>query len=454
MSFAYQKEDTIAAIATPPGEGGVGIIRISGPHAILIAGKVFSGPVSAFASHTAHFGSIKDSKGNTIDSGLCLVMLGLRSYTGENTVEFHCHGGALVTRRVLETVYAAGARPAQAGEFTFRAYMNGKIDLAQAEAVQELISAKNELALNAASHQLQGALSEKIRKFQIDLTNVAAILEAWVDFPEEGLEFASFEQIDATLNQILHQMQQLHDTFHNGKIIHEGIALSLIGSPNVGKSSLMNALLGKDRAIVSEIAGTTRDTLEDDLKLNQLHIRLIDTAGIRQTNDSIEKEGIKRSNKAMQESDLILCLLDASKGLTPEDVDLLERMPREKTILLWNKIDLPHPALPLLDFPYVVSISAKLHLGLEQLFQTIEKIIWKQNPPKDEVLITKLRHKEALFGSIEACKRVKEGLQNKTSAEFVSSDMRTCLLELGKIIGTDVTEDILTAVFSTFCVGK
>lgn len=455
MPFAYHLEDTIAAIATPPGEGGVGIIRISGSYALDVAERVFSGPVHSYATHTAHYGSIKDDQGDLIDTALCLVMLGKRSYTGENTVEIHCHGGSLITRRVLEAILKAGARAAQAGEFTFRAFMNRKIDLAQAEAVQELISSKNELAMQAAHNQLQGALSKKIGTFQIQLTDIAAILEAWVDFPEEDLEFASFDEVIADLDQIVSQMQSLHDTFHQGKVLHEGITLSLIGCPNVGKSSLMNALLGKDRAIVSDIPGTTRDILEDDLRLGNVNVRLIDTAGIRETSEIIEIEGIRRSRKAIEEADLILLILDAVKGIEREDQHLLEGVIPEKTIVVWNKIDLNHLPLPKLSFPHAVAISAKHGKGLEELHQMIDKIIWSKGAPsKEEMIITQLRHKEALAESIQACLRVKQGIQGKVSAEFVSFDMRNCLSNLGRIIGTDVTEDILSAIFSKFCVGK
>jgi len=451
----YQPGETIAAIATPPGEGGVAIVRISGKEALNVAAKVFSGPVFTYKSHTAHYGQVLDSAGQRVDDVLLLVMLGKRSYTGEDTVEIHCHGGGLITRKVLETVLQAGARAARAGEFTFKAFINGKIDLAQAEAVQELICAKNERVLDAAESQLQGALSQKIDSFQDRLTLIAAILEAWVDFPEEGLEFASLEDICTDLSTVCQEMQKLEDTFHNGKILHEGISLCLIGCPNVGKSSLMNALLDKDRAIVSHIPGTTRDVLEDHLRLNGLNFKLMDTAGIRQADDSIEIEGIRRSQSAMSKADLILLVLDAHKGLDVEDRWLIEQIPTHKTIAIWNKTDLPHENLPQLPFPHVVQLSAKQKMGLELLHDKIDQVIWENGPPsKEEVLITNIRHKEALSQAIGACRQVIEGLRGGMSPEFLSMDMRQALNSLGLIIGTNITEDILSAIFSKFCIGK
>lgn len=451
----YQPGETIAAIATPPGEGGVAIVRISGNQALDVASKVFSGPVHSYKSHTAHFGQIKNHLGDHIDDVLLLVMLGKKSYPGETTVEIHCHGGSLITRRVLETVLQAGARAALPGEFTFKAFMNGKIDLMQAEAVQELISAKNDRALEAAENQLLGRLSKKIHSFQQALTGTAAILEAWVDFPEEGLEFASMEEVISDLKNIRAEMQKLVDTFHDGKILHEGLSLCLVGCPNVGKSSLMNALLDKERAIVSPIAGTTRDILEDHMRINGLHLKISDTAGIRSSEEIIEQEGIRRSKKAMQQADLIVLVLDASRQLEEEDRKLINEVPEEKTLLVWNKIDLPYDTLPKLPFKHVVALSAKERQGIEELHREIDQIIWKKGPPsKEELIITNIRHKESIQLAIEALDRLIAGLQEGVSPEFLTLDMRQTLLELGKIIGVDISEDILSAIFSKFCIGK
>lgn len=451
----YQPGETIAAIATPPGEGGVAIVRISGKEAIVIASKVFSGPVSHYKTHTAHYGQVLNALGERIDDALALVMLGARSYTGEDTVEIHCHGGSLISRRVLQAVLSAGARAALPGEFTFKAFINGKLDLAQAEAVQELICAKNERALDAAENQLQGSLSQKIMGYQGELTQIAAILEAWVDFPEEGLEFATLDEICGDLERVFSDMEKLASTFHDGRIIHLGMSLCLIGSPNVGKSSLMNALLDKERAIVSHVPGTTRDVLEDHMRINGLNLRLMDTAGIRDADEMIEQEGIRRSRRAMAESDLILLVLDAAKGIDPEDGDLIRQVPVAKTIVIWNKIDLPHSLLPRLPFPHIISISAKERTGLNQLRDKIDQVIWeKGSPSKEEILITNIRHHEALSLSIMAVRRLIFGLKEGISPEFLSMDMRQCLNELGKIIGTNITEDILSSIFSQFCIGK
>lgn len=452
---AYYPGETIAAIATPPGEGGVAIIRISGDHALDVAARVFSGPVSQYRTHTAHFGQIRNAQGEHVDDVLLLVMLDRRSYTGETTVEIHCHGGSLITRRVLETVLVAGARAALPGEFTFRAFVNGKMDLAQAEAVQALICAKNERALDAAEQQLQGALSQFVQQFQYTLTAIAAILEAWVDFPEEGLEFATMDEICDDLEMICQAMEKLASTFHDGKILHEGLSLCLVGCPNVGKSSLMNALLDKDRAIVSPTPGTTRDVLEDHLRLNGLHLKVSDTAGIRETSEDIEQEGIRRSKQAVQQADLVLLVLDAHQGLTEEDRHLLEIVPASKTIAIWNKIDLAHADLPHLIFPFTVKLSAKQRQGLDELHQVIDQLIWQNGPPsKEEIVITNIRHKEALNISVEAARRVQQGLRQSVSPEFLTIDMRQALNELGKVIGTNVSEDILSAIFSKFCIGK
>lgn len=440
---------TIAAIATPPGEGGISIIRISGKEAIPIADRIFSGPVSTYATHTAHFGQFLD-----IDEGILLVMKGPNSYTGEDTVELNCHGGSLVTRRLLEAVYAAGAEPAGPGEFTYQAFINGKVDLAQAEAVQSMIGAKNTLALQAAKEQLSGHLSDKIATFQKELLDTAAILEAWVDFPEEGLEFASKEEVISSLSETRNKMEQLAATFHEGRKIQEGIKLCLVGSPNAGKSSLMNALLGHDRAIVTPIAGTTRDLLDAELTIGGLHFQLIDTAGIRQADDLVEQEGIKRSKQAMGDADLILLLIDASKPLTSEDELLIAGAPADKTIAVYNKTDLPHtlPAIPLQN---TAPISAKTGQGIEALKATIQQVLFDGKlPTKGEIILTNQRHKQALSQATTDLETLINGLQTDISPEFLSSDMRSCLSHLSSIMGMDISEDILSAIFAKFCVGK
>jgi len=446
--------DTIAAIATAPGEGAISVIRISGPKAIVVAQKIFSGPVEQFVTHTAHYGKVLDGQGNSIDAVLLIVMRAPRSYTGEDSVEISCHGGSLVTRKVLERVYEAGSRPANPGEFSLRAYLNGKIDLAQAEAVQQLIHAKNELALHAAEKQLEGALSEKILQFQEELTEIGAIVEASIDFPEDDLAFATVDELCERLNAVCQTMEHLDATFHHGKMLHTGISLCLLGTPNVGKSSLMNALLGKERAIVTPIAGTTRDFLEEELRLGHFHFRLIDTAGIRATQEVVEQEGIARSKQAMHDADLILLVCDASRPLEENDHELLRGVPSEKTILVWNKIDVTKTR-PEIPWHTSVEISAKNKQGLDSLQTAIEKLLWTRGAPsKEEVTITQLRHHTALQEAISLCKVVIAGLENKVSPELITSDLRSCLTALGTIIGMNVTEDILSAIFSKFCLGK
>ena len=451
----YQKGETIAAIATPPGEGGVAVIRISGDDALSVAEKIFSGPIRSYETHTAHFGKVLDQDGSAVDEALALVMISPRSYTGEDTVEIHCHGGSLISQKVLNIILNAGARAAQPGEFTFKAFINGKLDLAQAEAVQQLIGAKSTLAMQMAKEQLQGKVSKQILHFQKSLVDIAAILEAWVDFPEEDLEFASMEEVVDHLSATKQLMERLLNTFHDGKIASHGISLCLAGPPNVGKSSLMNALLGKDRAIVTEIAGTTRDLLEEEMKLGNLHFRLIDTAGIRDTIEIVEQEGIRRSKQAMSGADLILLVLDASRGICNEAKELIASSPKEKTLLIWNKIDLPHSAVVVTDMLHSAAVSAQEGTGLEELHKQIEKLIWQNGPPsKDEIVITSLRHKQALSNAVEALQTLIDGLKTGVSPEFVSSDMRRVLSELGTIIGTNITEDVLSAIFSKFCIGK
>jgi tRNA modification GTPase len=451
----YRPKETVAALATPPGEGGIAIIRVCGGHALDVVEKIFSGPIKSYSTHTAHLGKIFDMQGNFLDQALVLVMLGSRSYAGEDTVEIQCHGGGLVARKVLQAAIDAGARLANPGEFTFKAFMNGKIDLAQAEAVQELIASKNQWAMQSASLHLEGRLSSKIEGFQKELFNVAAILEAWVDFPEEGIEFATMEEIASLLEESMLKMKNLALTFEDGKILSHGINVCLAGRPNVGKSSLMNLLLDKDRAIVTPIAGTTRDLLVDDVKIRGLNVRLTDTAGIRNSDEFIEIEGIKRSKNAIREADLVLFVLDASEGFCDYDRLLLQELNPEKTLVIWNKCDKREDLIIDVGLKHCVKMSAKEGFGLDELHKKIDALIWDKGPPsKDEVVITNIRHKEALDRAIESCGNVLSGLLSEQSPEFLSFDMRQSLQELGTIIGQDISESILTSIFSKFCIGK
>lgn len=432
----YEKGQTIAAIATPPGEGGVAIIRISGERALDVADKIFSGPIKKYQSHTVHFGKILD-----IDEGLAIPMLGKKSYTGEDTVEIHCHGGSLIARQVLEAALNAGARAALPGEFTFKAFQNGRIDLTQAEAVQSLIAAKNTLAASSSKSQLEGTLKTLIQTFQKKLFEIAAILEAWVDFPEEGLEFATFDEVIEMLHSLIQEMENLEATYHDGKRYHTGFTLVLLGKPNVGKSSLLNALTGKERAIVTEIPGTTRDLIEEEILIDNLHFRLIDTAGIRETDEIVEKEGVRRSIHAAKEADLVLHIHDVREYVPQES--------SENTLIVLNKADLHTSSHSELH------VSAKTGHGIQALKEAIHTKIWKTGPPsKEEVTLTNQRHFQALQNARRALYLVKEGLETNISPEFLNIDMREALHELGTIIGTNITEDLLSSIFSKFCVGK
>lgn len=450
----YSREDTIAAIATPPGEGGIAVIRLSGPRAILIASQICSGPVLEYKSHTVHLTYVLDAKKEIIDEVLAIVMQGPRSFTGEDVVEIHCHGGNLIARKILNRLVDQEARLAAPGEFSYRAFQNGKMDLVQAEAIQTAISAKNDLALKAAEMQLAGKLSNQIRFLQKQITDIAAIIEAWVDYPEEGLEFATEDELKDELEAIAHTLKSLTLSFHDGKLFNSGLSLCLIGSPNVGKSSLMNALIGRDRAIVTDIPGTTRDLLSEDIRLGSLHFTLTDTAGIRETTEVVEIEGIKRSKIAAKEADLILLVLDASRSITKEDEALLTTLPLEKTIIIWNKID-QNETPPFLDVPHIVHTSAKDLLGIEELKQTIHEVIWKgRMPDKSAVVITKERHYQAVKKALTLVEKALFDLRLATSPEFIAYDLRSSLYSLSQIIGTNVTEDILSSIFANFCVGK
>lgn len=447
---SYEKGQTIAAVATPPGVGGIAVIRIAGDDAFIVANRIFSGPILKYQTHTAHFGNILDLEGHIIDEGMALVMKNPKSYTGEDTVEIHCHGGTLITRKVLEAACAAGARPALPGEFTFKSFQNGKIDLTRAEAVQEVIASKNELAWQAAENHLEGKLHTKISTFQKKLTSIAAILEAWVDFPEEGLEFATKEELLSDLQSVLESMSDLHTSFHEGRILSTSFSLCLIGAPNVGKSSLMNTLVGRERAIVTPVPGTTRDILEEEVQIAGLTFQLLDTAGIRNTEEMIEQEGVRRSQKAAKEADLILLVVDVTN---PSDIP--PELPSKKTIVIWNKIDLNHSTPPSLPFSKQVKLSAKEGLGIDALKKAIHQTIWNEGPPsKEEVILTSERHFHALGRSIDATKQVIQGLKTAISPEFLVSDLRLSLKELGTIIGMNITEEILSEIFSKFCVGK
>lgn len=458
MEFIHQArhDDTIAALATPPGVGGIAIIRVSGNKALSAVQQLLTFELTSLPSHTVRLSTIYSLEKKVLDKVLVLPMHAPRSFTGQDVVEIHCHGGYLIAKKILAALFTVGVRPAGPGEFSFRAFMNDKMDLTQAEAIQDAISAQNEEALRVAQEHLEGRLSKIIGSIQRKATDIAAIFEAWVDFPEEDLEFCSFDDVISDLMHLRGEIDTLLATFDNGKIISHGISLCILGSPNVGKSSLMNALLGKQRAIVSPIAGTTRDIVEDDLHLNGLHFRLTDTAGIRNTDELIEQEGVRRSKEAMGKADLVLAVLDATRPDDPDMLDPLKDIPGENCIVVWNKVDLAQKRpLPSHNRPYVVEVSAMTHEGIEELSKAIDAIIWKQKTlKKDEVIITNIRHKEALEKANRSLKLVVDGVHHRISPEFISIDMKEALTALGTILGTNITNDILHSIFSRFCIGK
>ena len=448
--------DTIAAIATPPGHGGIAIIRVSGPLSVEAVAKLTGTDLRQQPSHMVKLQTLYTLDRKVLDKALILVMHAPRSFTGEQTVEIHCHGGYLVARRILDALFSNCVRPANPGEFSLRAFLNGKIDLAQAEAICDLISARNEESLRVAEEQLEGKLSRVIADFQSKATDLAALFEAWVDFPEEDLGYTTFEDASQQLRVLLKQVQDLADTFKDGRILHEGVCVCIVGAPNVGKSSLMNALLGRDRAIVSDIPGTTRDLVEDDFVIDGIHCHLIDTAGIRETQEIIESEGIRRSRQAFSRADLVLAIVDVTRLSDKDNIQPLAEIPHEKSILVWNKTDLSleKPLLPTVPCTSVF-VSAKTGVGLEDLCSVISEKIWSKGAPRrEETLITNLRHKEALDRSCDSLKRVIDGLSGQLSPEFIAFEMRDVLIQFGSILGTDVTQDILNSIFSRFCIGK
>ncbi len=448
------KQSTIAAIATPPGDGGVAIIRLSGSEAVAFANPIFSKNILEFESNKLYFGSILNADQTVLDQGMLVVMRAPHSYTGEEVVEIHCHGGHFLSKKILQRVLDLGAQIAKPGEFTERAFLNGKMDLSQAEAVQTLISAKNDYALKSATEQLEGSLSKKIKTLQKDLIESAAVLEAWVDFPEEGIEYMSFQELVEGLQSVQSEMKALIKSYDNGRILHEGFTICLIGKPNVGKSSLMNALLKKERALVTPIAGTTRDTIEEALLIDGITYRLIDTAGIRQTDELVEKMGIERASKSIEEADLILLVLDSSAPLTQEDKDLITKLKDQKVLVLWNKSDLKQAKQEELPFKETLQISAQKGDGLDRLYSSIPKLLMGEINLTSEIYLTEIRHKDALEEANKLLEKVIHELQKESSPEWMTFDLKSCLRSLSSIIGMDITENILSSIFSKFCIGK
>jgi tRNA modification GTPase len=454
-------DDTIAAIATPVGEGGLAVIRISGPKALTVADGCFA-PIgkaslkpSAAATHTIHFGHVVH-KGQNVDEVLLAVMHPPHTFTREEVVEITCHGGILPAKMVLDAVLEGGARLAEPGEFTRRAFLNGRIDLAQAEAVADLIHSRTELALRAANEQLAGKLSQRINQLRDDMVETLAHIEAHIDFPEEDIAPDTKDQLVARLDHAVAFMDELLRTASEGQILRRGIRAAIIGRPNAGKSSLLNQLLGRSRAIVSPIPGTTRDTIEETANIRGLPVVFIDTAGLREARDEIEVEGVRRSRQSLEQAELVLHVLDASEPLTEADRKYLDELAGKRRILVCNKTDLPAQlCLPSDLKSPAVEASCLTGQGIEALKDAIKELIWSGQIKAEmlQVMINS-RHQEALNRARVATLRTVEALRGDQTLELVALDLRIAVNAIGEIVGNTTTEDLLDVIFSQFCIGK
>jgi len=442
--------DTIAAISTPPGEGAISLVRISGASAVGVADAIFHGKTrpSEFLQHVQHFGEIREGT-DLVDQVMMSVHRAPASYTGEDLVEITCHGGVLVTARVLECCLRAGSRAAHPGEFTERAFLNGKVDLTQAEAVIDLIRAKTDLALRSANEQLEGRLGQRVRRIRDELVSLLAHIEASIDFPEEGINPDDVENLRARLSAISNQMSELLKTAHQGRILREGVRVVIYGATNAGKSSLLNRLLGHERVIVSESHGTTRDTIEESVNLRGFPIRLIDTAGLRNAADEIELEGITRTQKSLQQADLRLHIVDRSES---KPSAFAAHVDSGKELLVLNKSDLAEHH----DWRAVpgLRISCVTGEGLPELEESIFSEIVGGNLQPDHTLAINTRHRECLRRALESCERADQSLQQRVALEYVAVDVKSALQAVGEIIGSVDMEQVLDSVFGQFCIGK
>lgn len=455
--------DTIAAISTPLGEAGLGVIRVSGDEAVQIVDRVFRGktPLAETGTFRARYGSIVDYQtGNRIDEVICLLMRSPHSFTREDVVEVSCHGGVVPLRRILHTLLDAGARLAEPGEFSKRAFLNGRIDLAQAEAIIQIITSRTEQAMEVAVRQLEGGLSRKIGDIRQSLIRILAHLEAALDFPEDEIEGFSEREIGDRLGGALADVESLLRTSQSGKIYREGIRTIIVGRPNVGKSSLLNALLREQRAIVTEVPGTTRDVIEEMINLQGIPLKLVDTAGIRETEDIVERLGVERSKEFLNRADLVLLVLDVSQRLTPEDLRIIELVRNKKTIVVVNKMDLgarieeQELAAVLGDRP-LIRTSMVEEKGLEDLQKAIVDLVMGGHVVStDETIITNMRHQRALEDAVQSLEKAKESFEAGLPHDFVTIDLMAGLGHLGHITGETLTEDIIDQIFSEFCLGK
>jgi tRNA modification GTPase len=446
--------DTIAAIATPIGVGGIGIIRISGPDSLKILEKIFR-IRKPLLSHQAVYGKISEA-GTTeiIDSVLVLYLKGPNSFTGEDTVELHCHGSPYILNRILDLTIKYGARLAAPGEFTRRAFLNGKVDLTQAEAVYDLINSKTSVSLRTATAQMEGKLSGKIKQLRDDLMAMLAHIEAIIDFPDE-IDEVPLKDFIPVVNRSFTTVMELIATAETGKLYREGVKIAIIGRPNVGKSSLLNALLRTERAIVTEIPGTTRDTLEEYLNIRGIPIQIIDTAGLRHTEDTVERIGIERSRASIEQAQLVLLVVDGSTAPDQEETALISSLENEKPfILVINKIDLSDNLKLPANVKNRAFISARYNRGIEKLEDLIGEILLAGKTDSSLGININNRHREILYRASESLEKAMTTIENNLPIDFLAIDIKAAIVSMGEIIGENVTEEIITEIFANFCVGK
>lgn len=456
------RKDTIAAIATAMTNSGIGIVRISGTEAFDIIQKIYKGKknknLSEVKSHTIHYGYIMDGE-ETIDEVLVMIMKGPHSFTGEDTVEIDCHGGVFVVKRILETVIKNGARPAEPGEFTKRAFLNGRMDLSQAEAVIDVINSKNEYALKSSVSQLKGNVQKKIKDIREEIIYHTAFIETALDDPEHISVDGYGEKLKITVDNLLIELDELLKSSDNGRIIKEGIKTVIVGKPNAGKSSLLNVLVGEDRAIVTDIAGTTRDVLEESIQLHGISLNIMDTAGIRDTDDIVEKIGVDKAKSYANEADLIIYVIDASRELDENDFDIIDMIQDKKAVILLNKSDLDTVVTKDMiklhvDKP-ILSISAKEESGIKELEDTLKNMFFHGEISfNDEVYITNVRHKTAIKDAYDSLEKVIVSIENDMPEDFYSIDLLDAYESLGSITGETIGEDLVNEIFSKFCMGK
>ncbi|HUJ10104.1 MAG TPA: tRNA uridine-5-carboxymethylaminomethyl(34) synthesis GTPase MnmE [Verrucomicrobiae bacterium] len=452
-------EDTIAAISTPVGESGIAIIRISGPLALTAADRIFhsrTGCPSGFPSHTIHFGTV-GTNGDTIDQVMLTVMRAPRTYTKEDTVEINCHGGVLTARKLLSLCLQNGARLAEPGEFTKRAFLNGRIDLAQAEAVMDIIRARTDRAHQCAVHELQGRLSNRVDEARERLISILAHIEAHIDFPEEDISPNNRENLLRETKAVFNQLRSLLATFREGRILRDGLPVAIIGRPNVGKSSLLNALLGENRAIVTPIPGTTRDTLEEYVNIGGIPFRFTDTAGIRRPRGRVESMGVERATQAVEKSDVVLLVLDGSQPFRPADLEIQEKCGTKPVLLILNKADLPNRLRIPKELCHMrsVSVSALTGLGVCSLCDSLLDIAHSGICAGTNFTVAiNERHHEVLVRATDALTSGVQLFERGDELELICQQLRIALNAVGEITGKTATEDILQRVFSTFCVGK